>query len=1239
MAINFSRSACRNPRVQTVDQWELLLDKQYAGKPQKLPAINYPGDGRPHVYFDEGKAYVMILPNKLGGGKYEDDLYITMVVAPMFQPTTLQYLHRIQPLLPKGWSAFTVDDRVTITRDQDIRGSSNGPSQPGMLPGEDRFPPRPLVIFVRVGSLITPAQRQTLANENEAALKQWYVDHPQNPSAKPSAPPRKHDLPNHFDATHSVWLFNSADMWTFEDKNVEKECRGVYGSIEALFQDYETAATATAPATGPTAAAVRPAEELDALAAMLTKEVGGKWEMGEHSGFARATKIVRGSIVSAPGKALADYDVFPFGSQDPRRTQVIEMYGKLPTARILGANDQFIVVELAVGDASAPSAKLMKVLSLNPPGAAASTPGRPMGEVAGETLERLRGELAGLGKEFPMLAEAGKVEIKKEGDEVSLRLENNATSQSKFGPVKAVDPAKPFCLVYMSVAPPPAMIPRAMVARAEISLKASGKSRGTCCALGESGWFATIVVETDDEKLAERVNGLMNGQLRRLLGAAQGPAQPTGANSPAPTTAAAMSQEQVVAEIEKLGGKFKREGNVPDGAVVEISFGLGSSQGGTATDALLEHLKGMNQLRTLYLPATAVTDAGLEHLTGLDKLQTLDLSFTVVSDAGLKHLAGLLQLQALNLTGTKVTDPGVKKLQGALPKCKVTTTPLAPPVGPPASQPATAPAVSAVGPLISTSQSPEKLAEMRATLRAIRVQLERYQLDHGGAAPTFASLTDGWQPLLAKTDAQGHITPAGKFGPYLQTPPLNPFNGSAAVAPAGQPIHAGWTYDQSTMTLRAVLPELLPANAPASDADFERITPRMLDLAGKVGASLSALQTLHSNIALWGIQHGDHLPTLAQMQDEWKVFTAKTERDGRIVATGTLGPYLASAPRSPFNGSSKVAAVGHPTADAGWTYDPDTGKLRVIVPHEDGAIVQWAMRPEVPEVAPAAATAPATQASAKTVERRKLLEDHLASLDFDFIGQGKLSDKNFPARLRLTRSDISGERGKWPWSLSAQLSEKEAGRLVAAMADAGWLDAAKPHNPAGNLGPEKYPGYLVLFGVQVNNEWRSFTLDFGWGPALFEKVRPFDQALSEKTQARAAWDSFLAQAKDRGGQTAQPAPPQSFVRAVRAVQQTPRPLRSRPAQSLVRAPRGSARDRRRQRRDVLLRPQQRCFLSALPCRGHCSIQLLRPHCQCRHHRGTPRPGSAGRRFRLRPRHARSRDPPGRSYMAADHGAA
>jgi hypothetical protein len=89
------------------------------------------------------------------------------------------------------------------------------------------------------------------------------------------------------------------------------------------------------------------------------------------------------------------------------------------------------------------------------------------------------------------------------------------------------------------------------------------------------------------------------------------------------------------------------------------------------TDDGLQHLKGLSQLELLWLRGTQVTDTGLEYLRCLTQLRELSLDNTKVTDAGLKHLEGLTELQHLSLNHTKVTDAGVKKLQQALPKCAI----------------------------------------------------------------------------------------------------------------------------------------------------------------------------------------------------------------------------------------------------------------------------------------------------------------------------------------------------------------------------------------------------------------------------------------------------------------------------------------------------------------------------------------------------------------------------------------
>jgi hypothetical protein len=51
-----------------------------------------------------------------------------------------------------------------------------------------------------------------------------------------------------------------------------------------------------------------------------------------------------------------------------------------------------------------------------------------------------------------------------------------------------------------------------------------------------------------------------------------------------------------------------------------------------------------------------VTDAGLEHIKGLTQLRTLDLTQTKVTGTGLEHLKGLTQLQTLKLLGIRSSD-------------------------------------------------------------------------------------------------------------------------------------------------------------------------------------------------------------------------------------------------------------------------------------------------------------------------------------------------------------------------------------------------------------------------------------------------------------------------------------------------------------------------------------------------------------------------------------------------------
>ncbi|MBY0523007.1 MAG: hypothetical protein K2R98_06395 [Gemmataceae bacterium] len=76
---------------------------------------------------------------------------------------------------------------------------------------------------------------------------------------------------------------------------------------------------------------------------------------------------------------------------------------------------------------------------------------------------------------------------------------------------------------------------------------------------------------------------------------------------------------------------------------------------GDVTDATLENLRGMTQLRELDLNDTQVTDRGLELLATLPQLRELRLARAKITDEGFRqHLADKESLVKIDLTGTPV---------------------------------------------------------------------------------------------------------------------------------------------------------------------------------------------------------------------------------------------------------------------------------------------------------------------------------------------------------------------------------------------------------------------------------------------------------------------------------------------------------------------------------------------------------------------------------------------------------
>ena len=78
-----------------------------------------------------------------------------------------------------------------------------------------------------------------------------------------------------------------------------------------------------------------------------------------------------------------------------------------------------------------------------------------------------------------------------------------------------------------------------------------------------------------------------------------------------------------------------------------------------------------DDIGTNVVEAEVQTDAALEGVKDLPQLRRLHLFSKGITDAGLRHLERLPQIETLFIEKTQVTEQGVKRLQKALPKCRI----------------------------------------------------------------------------------------------------------------------------------------------------------------------------------------------------------------------------------------------------------------------------------------------------------------------------------------------------------------------------------------------------------------------------------------------------------------------------------------------------------------------------------------------------------------------------------------
>lgn len=107
-------------------------------------------------------------------------------------------------------------------------------------------------------------------------------------------------------------------------------------------------------------------------------------------------------------------------------------------------------------------------------------------------------------------------------------------------------------------------------------------------------------------------------------------------------------------------------------------------------------------------------------------------------------------------------------------------------------------------PQFTNASETAKGSNLLSQLQTIRSQFELYQVQHGGNYPPV--LTGGgsdWRELTEKTDLDHTLNAAGKYGPYLQQAPANPFISDDTLAITVGDGTAGWIWDAGTNMIYA----------------------------------------------------------------------------------------------------------------------------------------------------------------------------------------------------------------------------------------------------------------------------------------------------------------------------------------------------------------------------------------------------------------------------------------------------
>ena len=85
--------------------------------------------------------------------------------------------------------------------------------------------------------------------------------------------------------------------------------------------------------------------------------------------------------------------------------------------------------------------------------------------------------------------------------------------------------------------------------------------------------------------------------------------------------------------------------------------------------------------------------------------------------------------------------------------------------------------VSVLIPQLTTVSVEHIDSPLNSDLQAMRSQIELYKIHHNGDLPGTAAGVSFVQALTQRTNADGSLNPAARYGPYMKKIPVNHYNG------------------------------------------------------------------------------------------------------------------------------------------------------------------------------------------------------------------------------------------------------------------------------------------------------------------------------------------------------------------------------------------------------------------------------------------------------------------------------